>query len=99
MEHIRSRNADPITSFMAADSAKELSKHHSRLIVTCLQIHGALGKDGIAKHTGLDGNQVARRLNELLKEGQICLTGNQVKSNSGRMEREWAFIPVQVRLL
>lgn len=99
MEHIRARNTDPITSFMAADSAKELSKHHSRLIVTCLQIHGALGKDGIAKLTGLDGNQVARRLNELMKEGQICLTGKQVKSNSGRMEREWAFIPVQVRLL
>jgi DNA-binding transcriptional regulator LsrR (DeoR family) len=69
------------------------------LIVACLQLHGALGKDGIAKHTGLDGNQVARRLNELLKEGQICLTGNQVKSNSGRMEREWAFTPVQVSLL
>jgi len=99
MEHIRARNTDPITSFMAADSAKELSKHHSHLIVTCLQIHGALGKDGIAKRTGLDGNQVARRLNELLKEGLICLTGKQVKSNSGRMEREWAFIPVQVRLL
>jgi DNA-binding transcriptional regulator LsrR (DeoR family) len=99
MEHIRARNTNPITSFMAADQAKDLSKQHSILIVQCLQIHGPLGKDGIAKRTGLDGNQVARRLNELLKEGLICLTGNQVKSNSGRMEREWTFIPVQVRLL
>lgn len=99
MEHIRARNTDPITSFMATDQAKDLSKQHSILIVQCLQIHGPLGKDGIAKRTGLDGNQVARRLNELLKERLICLTGNQVKSNSGRMEREWKFIPVQVRLL
>jgi len=99
MEHIRSRNTDPITSFMAADAAQQLSKHHANLIVHCLQVHGALGKDGIARHTGLDGNQVARRLNELMKDGQICLTGNLVKSNSNRMEREWAFIPVQVRLL
>lgn len=99
MEHIRSRSTDPITSFKAADQAKDLSKHHSTLIVQCLQIHGPLGKDGIAKKTGLEGNQVARRLNELLKEGLICLTGKEVKSNSGRAEREWAFIPVQVRLL
>jgi hypothetical protein len=48
-----------------------------------------LGKDGIAAMTDLDGNQVARRLNEMKVLGLIELTGNTVKSNSGRNEREW----------
>jgi hypothetical protein len=54
-----------------------------------LRTHGALGKDGIAAMTDLDGNQVARRLNEMKVLGLIELTGNTVKSNSGRNEREW----------
>jgi predicted transcriptional regulator len=54
-----------------------------------LQNNGPLGKDGIAKLTGLESNQVARRLNEMKVLGLIQLTGNKVKSNSGRNEREW----------
>jgi hypothetical protein len=46
-------------------------------------------KDGISAHTNLDSNQVARRLNEMKMMGLIELTGNTVKSNSGRSEREW----------
>ncbi len=49
----------------------------------------ALGKDGIAQHSGLDSNQVARRLNELSNMDLIELTGRTVKSKSGRNEREW----------
>jgi DNA-binding IclR family transcriptional regulator len=48
-----------------------------------------LGKDGIAKATGLDGNQVARRLSELQKMGYIEPTGQTVRSKAGRSEREW----------
>jgi predicted transcriptional regulator len=48
-----------------------------------------LGKDGIATHTGLDGNQVARRLKELETLGLIGLTGKTVASKSKRQEREW----------
>jgi len=40
--------------------------------------------------SGLDGNQVARRLNEMKVLGLIHLTGKTVKSNSGRNEREWS---------
>ena len=50
------------------------------------------GKDGISALTMLDGNQVARRLNEMKIIGLIQLTGNTVKSNSGRNEREWQCI-------
>jgi predicted ArsR family transcriptional regulator len=59
------------------------------MIVDCLQAHGSLGKDGIAQHSGLDSNQVARRLNELSNMNLIELTGRTVKSKSGRNEREW----------
>jgi len=85
----RVRASDPITSYEAADSAKDLASKHFSMIVDTLKAHGALGKDGIARHSGLDPNQVARRLNELSNMGFIELTGRTVKSKSGRNEREW----------
>ena len=85
----RVRSSDPVTSYEAADAVKELASKHFSTIVDCLQAHGALGKDGIAKHSGLDANQVARRLNELQKMNLIELTGRTVKSQAGRNEREW----------
>jgi predicted transcriptional regulator len=85
----RARISDPVTSYEAADSAKDLASKHFGIIVDCLKAHGALGKDGIAQHSGLDSNQVSRRLNELHNMGLICLTGRTVKSKSGRNEREW----------
>ena len=81
-----------MTSFVAADSAKELANKHGSLIVACLVQHGPLGKDGIATHTGLDGNQVARRLKELETLGLIGLTGKTVASKSKRQEREWRIL-------
>ena len=85
----RVRCSDPVTSYEAADAAKDLASKHFSTIVDCLQAHGALGKDGIARHSGLDANQVARRLNELEKMNLIELTGRTVKSQAGRNEREW----------
>ena len=85
----RVRCIDPVTSYEAADAAKDLASKHFIIIVDCLKAHGALGKDGIARHSGLDRNQVSRRLNELLKLGLIELTGIKVKSDSGLNEREW----------
>jgi len=58
-----------------------------------------LGKDGISNYTGLQSNQVARRMNELEKMDLIELTGKQVTSNSGRAEREWRFKPQQKELI
>jgi len=85
----RVRANDPITSFEAADSIKEVSAKHHKMILECLEKNGSLGKDGIAKMTGLESNQVARRMNEMKVMGLVSLTGNKVKSNSGRNEREW----------
>ena len=92
----RVRKSDPLTSFVAADSAKELAKKNGSIIVQCLVQHGPLGKDGIATHTGLDGNQVARRLKELETLGWIELTGKTVASKSKRQEREWRTTLVRV---
>lgn len=97
--HLRVRNTDPLTSFKAADSIKDSAKRHAEQILACLEEHGALGKDGIAAITKLESNQVARRLNELEREGFIELTGREVKSRANRSEREWKFVPKQMSLL
>lgn len=89
-DHPRVRASDPITSYMAADSAKELAKRHTNAILLCLNTVGPLGKDGIAKHTGIDGVAVCRRLPELERDGHAKPTGKHVTSASGRQEREWA---------
>jgi hypothetical protein len=89
MEHYRARNLDPITSWQAADKAKNLAKAHAALILKTLQEQGPLGKDGIAFFAVLDGNQVARRLPEMERDGLVGLTGKTVKSMAKRQEREW----------
>jgi hypothetical protein len=85
----RVRATDPIESFEAADSVKEIAWNHYKIIKNCLENYGPLSKDGISKITGLESNQVARRMNEMKVMGLVSLTGNKVKSNSGRNEREW----------
>jgi len=93
------RNTDPATSWAAADSAKSLAAQHATIIIQALTKYGAMGKDGIATITGLDGNQVARRLSELERNHEILLTGRNVQSKSGRAEREWKVMPKQMDLI
>lgn len=89
MEHYRARNTDPITSWQAADEAKDLAKAHAALILKTLIEQGPLGKDGIASFAMLDGHQIARRLPEMQRDGLVGLTGRTVKSMAKRAEREW----------
>ena len=85
----QARHSDPVTSHLAAASAKEMAARHHRTILACLEAHGALGKDGIAARTQLTGVAVARRTTELHRAGLIQPTGKTVASTSGRQEREW----------
>ena len=85
----RSRRTDPATSHAAAESAKDMAQRHHQIILTCLREHGALGKDGIAARTRLDGIAVARRMSELQRLGLAKPTGKTVASTSGRAERVW----------
>ena len=86
----RVRTSDPITSYEAADSAKDLASKHFCMIVDTLKAHGSLGKDGIAQHTGLEAVAISRRLPELQVMGLVKLTGKTTKSSKGRNEREWS---------
>ncbi|HOU64443.1 MAG TPA: hypothetical protein PK861_00225 [Thermomonas sp.] len=86
------RRSDPGTSHAAADQARELTKRHNAIIIHCLQMHGPLGKDGIAARTKLEGVQVCRRLSELKALHMIKPTGKKVCSTAGRAEREWAVV-------
>jgi predicted transcriptional regulator len=84
------RRTDPATSHAAAKSAHALASDHYTIILAALRQWGAMGKDGIAHHTGLSGVAVARRCTELDRAGLIKLTGRTVESDTGRQEREWA---------
>lgn len=95
----RARSIDPSTSHNAADQVDELALRHYKQILDCLRRCGALGKDGIALHSGLESNQVARRMSELHRLGLVELTGRLAKSNAGRSEREWRFAPTQLSFL
>jgi len=92
MEFNRARSSDPITSFQAADQAKELANLHQSKILEVLQQFGPMGKDGIAYMANLNANQVSRRLPEMVKNDMVEPTGKIVKSRSGRSEREWQAI-------
>ena len=99
MEHFRVRSTDPLTSFEAADSIQSTADRHYELILNCLSAHGPLGKDGIADRIGLIGYQIGKRLTELERMDLIELTGNIVKSQAGRSEREWKIKPKQLKLI
>lgn len=86
----RARKSDPVTSHAAAGEAEQFANKHSDRILACLDANGPLGKDGIARITGINGVAVARRLPELERDGFVKPTGNKRQSNTGRLEREWA---------
>ena len=84
------RGNDPLTSFQAADSAKEFISSHEFRILVHLTRHGSMGVDAIAACAGLEPHAVGKRMTALHKRGEVALTGRTVKSDSGRNQREWA---------
>ena len=83
------RSSDPITSFMAADSAQAFIKTHEDKILAALFSCGAAGVDQIAYIADLEPHATGKRLAKLERNGLVRLTGNTVRSNSGRQQREW----------
>lgn len=86
----KARHDDPETSKEAAKSAKSLVEGHHSEIVQCLKDCGPMGVDKIAQYADMDSSQVYRRMKELQKAGWVELTGNTVKADSGRQQREWS---------
>jgi len=92
LDFFRARVIDTITSHMAAESIADVEQPHTEVNNASLKRYGPLGKDGIAKYSGLRNDQVWRRLPEMQKMGMVELTGKTARSNSGRSEREWQAI-------
>ena len=82
----RSRTSDPVTSKLAAQQVN--ASVHYGLILEALQ-KSAAGIHLISVRSGLDVNQIARRLPELQKQGIVKLTGKLVVNKNNRKEREW----------
>lgn len=89
LDEPRARKSNPATSHEAAISAKELQAQHCRTIVGALKRYGPSGVDRIAALTKLNNHQVGKRMVELERAGLAKLTGQNVKSLSGRDQREW----------
>ncbi len=89
LDEPRARSRDPITSKLAASSAKDLQRAHCDEILAALRA-GPRGKSAIAASTRLDHVQVCRRLPEMERAGLVAPTGRTVMSTAGRAEREWA---------
>lgn len=88
----RARRTDPLTSHAAARAQTGPKRFREyRAILECLEQHGPHGKDGIARLTGIDGTEVARRLAEI--DGVLVEpSGKRVTSDKGCSEREWRAI-------
>ena len=84
-----SRSSDPLTSFMAADSAQAFIRTHEDKILAALFSCGAAGVDHIAYIADLEPHATGKRLAKLERQGLVRLTGKTVYSNSGRQQREW----------
>jgi predicted ArsR family transcriptional regulator len=82
----RVRTNDPDTSHAAAAQASELAIDHHNLIVSALDAPGTIYD--IAERTGLDVNQVARRMGEL-ESLHLVRTEGKAKGGTGRMCRMW----------
>lgn len=83
------RASDPLTSFKAADAAKQFKQSQKRRIVAALEQHGPNGVDAIGRLCGMSGHAVGKRTPELEAEGKIKQTGRDVLSDSGHDQREW----------
>ena len=83
------RGNDPLTSFQAADSAKDFIRSHETRILLHLHRHGPMGVDNISDWAGLEAHAVGKRMAALAARGAVRLTGKTVSSNSGRQQREW----------
>ena len=85
----RARRADPMTSHMAAASARPAQLTHIDAIRSALVRHGAGTIEDIAHWTALSPVQVARRLPDMQKVGLAAPNGEHGLSVCGRLERKW----------
>jgi predicted ArsR family transcriptional regulator len=89
------RRTDPATSRVAASRVREFKGQHHRAILAALRL-GPAGQSEIADRCGLLAHQVNKRLGELRRAGLVETTGETRPSASGRPERVWRVIGVEL---
>jgi len=82
------RGSDPATSHAAARSAARWATSHAGRILDALQ-HGAATVDELSERTGLQSQQINKRLPELDRAGLARPTDVVRRSRSGHGERVW----------
>ena len=83
------RRTDPDTSHAAARSASGVAGAHRRLILGALARRPMTSTE-IARFTGLEMVQVARRMHELVELGLARDSGSRRPMESGRASIVWA---------
>ena len=67
------RRTDPLSSYIAADKAKEFSGTHREMIMDCISLLYQATAAELAEETGLTVEQVDRRIHELIKAGMLTV--------------------------
>ena len=88
--HTHAHAHDPDTSHDAARQAKGLATRHKVIIHWALLDWGPMTSNEIASHCELDYLQVARRINDLKRDGKVEDTGLRRASPGGRKAAVWA---------
>ena len=82
------RNVDPETSKLAAETVHQFSGvHHQKIYEALKQKDGTFYE--IAEISGLSPSAVWRRLNELERSGKVRTTGEMRNGPTGRKCRVW----------
>lgn len=79
----RARRGDPSTSHEAAAGAKDFDAEHYQRILSALG-EQELGGSEISSRSGLDRNQVSRRMKELEDGGLVAVVGSVINPRNKR---------------
>lgn len=92
MTHIAAplaRNADPITSHMAADRAAAFKQSHADRILSALRQQGPSTAHELEAATGLNYVQIDRRMIEIERQGRARRTKDTRRTPTGGRAFVW----------
>lgn len=90
--HEHHHRHDPETSVQAAYQARETVEQHKLIIRDVLVFAGALTSDEIAEVCPLNKVQIARRMSDLVRDGDVVDSGERRPSPAGRLACVWRLI-------
>lgn len=90
--HTHAHRHDPDTSVEAARAAQGMADQHKAIIWTELLFFGDMTSQEIADKCELDYHQVARRMSEMKRAGEVQDSGERRPSPSGRRACVWRLV-------